>query len=128
MRAKEWGLELEYVRMDSWYARLENWKLIASLGWRFLTRLKSNRPVNPGGRGNGLLSKVEIHPEGRVVHLRDFGFVKVFRAVSRDGDVEYWATNDLGMPAERRTQLEKWGWGIEIYHLALQPFNCITPK
>jgi len=59
----------------------------------FLTRLKSNRRVNPDGRGNVPISEVEIPAEGWVVHLRGLGFVKVFRMVSTDGDAEYWATN-----------------------------------
>ena len=50
--------------------------LIASFGWHFLTRLKGNRLVNPDGSGNVPISEVEIPAEGRVVHLRDFGFVE----------------------------------------------------
>jgi putative transposase len=38
--------------MDSWYASLENLKWIASVGWHFVTRLRSNRLVNPDGLGN----------------------------------------------------------------------------
>ncbi|MFA0758932.1 MAG: hypothetical protein PVTTEEND_000214 [Candidatus Fervidibacter sp.] len=95
--AKERGFEPEYVLMDSWYSGLENLKLVFGFGWLFLTRLKSNRMVNPDGKGNVPISKVEIPAEGRVVWLRGFGFVKVFRKVSKDGDAEYWATNDLGM-------------------------------
>jgi len=81
------GFEPEYVMMDSWYSGLENLKLIASLGW-FLSRIKSNRIVNPDGKGNRPIREVEIPPEGRVVHLCGFGFVKVFRTVSQDGDAE----------------------------------------
>lgn len=58
------------------------------------------------------ISRVDLLGEGRVVHLRGFGFVKVFRIVSKDGDTEYWATNDLEMAVEKRAQLEKQGWGI----------------
>lgn len=96
-RAKERGFEPEYVLMDSWYSGLEKLKLIASLGWLFLTRLKSNRMVNDG-KGNVPISWVEIPKEGRIVHLRGFGFVKVFRTVSKDGDAEYWVTNDFAKP------------------------------
>jgi hypothetical protein len=118
--AKERGFVPEYVLMDSWYSGLENLKLIASFGWFFLTRLKSNRRVNPDGRGNVPIREVEIPAEGRVVHLRGFGFVKVFRMVSTDGDAEYWATNDLGMTEGKRAELERQGWGIEVYHRGLK--------
>jgi putative transposase len=67
--------------------------------------------VNPGGRGNRPIGEVDIPPAGRVVHLRGFGFVRVFRAVSQEGGAEYWATNDLGMTEEKRKELERRGWG-----------------
>jgi hypothetical protein len=85
-----------------------------------LERLKSNRRVNPDGRGNVPIREVEIPAEGRVVHLRGFGFVKVFRMVSTDGDAESWATNDLGMTEGKRAELERQGWGIEVYHRGLK--------
>jgi len=118
--AKERGFEPEYVLMDSWYSSLGNLKFIASQGWLFLTRLKSNRRVNPDGKGNIPLSTLDIPPEGRVVHLRGFGWVKVFRKVSQNGGWEYWATNDLQMREEKRAELEKEGWGIELYHRGLK--------
>jgi len=71
--------------MDSWYSALKNLKLIASFGWFFLTRLKRNRLVNSDGVGNRPISEVEIPPKGRVVHLKGFGFVRVFRTVSKEG-------------------------------------------
>ncbi len=64
--------------------------------------------------------EVDIPVEGRVVHLRGFGFVKVFRTVSQEGDVEYWATNDLEMTEAKQAALEKAGWGVEVYHRGLK--------
>ncbi len=58
--AKERGFEPEDVLMDSWYSGLENLKLILGFGWLFLTRLKSNRLINPEGRGNVSISSVDI--------------------------------------------------------------------
>jgi len=120
LKAKERGFSPEYVLMDSWYSALKNLKLIASFGWFFLTRLKSNRLVNPDGRGNVPISSVEIPKEGKVVHLKGFGFVKVFRTVSKEGEAEYWATNDLKMTEAKRAELEREGWGIEVYHRGLK--------
>ena len=45
------------------------------------------------------------------MHLWGFGFVRVFRMVS----------NDLGMTEGKRKELERRGWGIEIYHQGLKP-------
>ena len=61
--------------------------------------------------------QVEIPTAGRIVHLKGFGMIRVFRTVSRDGDVEYWATDDLGMQEEKRETLTNAGWGIEVYHM-----------
>jgi hypothetical protein len=58
------GFAPAYVVMDSWYASLENLKWIASVGWHFVTRLRSNRLVNPDGLGNRPISTVDIPLEG----------------------------------------------------------------
>jgi len=97
--AKDRGFEPEYMLMDIWYSGLENLKLVRGFGWLFLTRLKSNRLINPDGKGNVPISQVEIPAEGRVVHLRGFGFVKV-----------------LG----KRAGIKRQGWGIEVYHRGLK--------
>jgi putative transposase len=56
--------------------------------------------------------QVEIPPEGFVLHLKSFGFVKVFRTASRDGNAEHWATDDLQMEESTREDQEErcWGW------------------
>jgi hypothetical protein len=100
------------VLFDSWYASLRNLKSIRDYGWHWLTRLKSNRLVNPDGEGNIPISQVAIPPEGRVVHLKGYGFIKVFRTVSQNGGEEYWAS-DLQMD-EERGELESQGRGIEV--------------
>ncbi len=119
-KAKERGFQPKYVLFDSWYSSLENLKTVRHLEWNFLSRLKDNRLVNPDGEGNISISKVEIPSEGRIVHLRGFGFVKVFRTVSKEGDEEYWVTSDCSMTESRREVLEKQGWGIETYHRGLK--------
>ena len=55
-----------------------------------------------------------------MVHLKGFGFVKVFRTVSRDGNAEHWATDDLQMEESTRNDLEDRGWGIEVYHWGIK--------
>jgi hypothetical protein len=114
--AKERGFSVSYVLFDSWYSSLENLKTIREYGWHFFTRLKSNRLVNPDRTYNVPVSSIEIPPEGRIVHLKGFGMVKVFKTVSREGDVDYWATDDLGMNEEKRKELAGEAWGIELFH------------
>lgn len=77
--AHQRGFAPRYVLFDSWYSSLDNLKAIRSYVWRWLCRLKSNRLVNPDKSGNVAIEEVEIPAEGRIVHLKAYGMVKVFR-------------------------------------------------
>lgn len=118
--AKQRGFEPEFVLFDSWYASLENLKFLNRQGWRWLTRLMKNRLVNPNGRGNVRIEEVDIPDYGRRVHLRGYGWIRVFKTVDAKGEIAYWATNELGMTEAQREELAKQGWGIEIYHRGLK--------
>ncbi|WP_155398311.1 hypothetical protein [Methanosarcina barkeri] len=39
------------------------------------------------------LETIDIPPKGRVVHLKTYGFVKMFRIVSKDGDTQHRVTD-----------------------------------
>ena len=122
----------EYVVFDSWYSGLDNLKKIRDLGWTFFTRLEKNRKVNPDDTYNRQIQEIDIPEEGRKVHLKGFGFVKVFRTVSTDGDaedaeesekkVQYWATSDLEMTETKREELARRAWGVETYHRRLKQY------
>lgn len=96
----------------SWYSSLENLKLICGYGWIWLTRLHRNRHVNLDNRGNRPVSEVDISPTGTVVHLKGYGFVKVFKMVAPDGDIDYWATNNLKLGELQRLQWAEFAWTI----------------
>ena len=87
-RAAEREFAPEIVLFDSWYSGLDNLKKVRALEWTFLTRLKKNRKVNPDDSFNRRIENVPIPEDGRVLHLKGFGFVKVFRTGSTDGDAE----------------------------------------
>ena len=55
------------MAFDSWYSGLDNLKLVRSFGWIWLTRLKTNRKVNPDREGLRAVSEVEVGEAGRVV-------------------------------------------------------------
>ena len=118
--AWERGFRPSYVLFDSWYSSLENLKKLRECDWRWLTQFRCNRRVNPDGTGNVRIDAVDIPPGGREAHLRGYGFIKVFRTVSPNGDVEHWATNDLGMTPQQREALKDQAWGIETYHRGLK--------
>jgi hypothetical protein len=116
------GFNPEYVCFDSWYGSLENLKLIKGLGWNWLTRLKPNRLVNPDQNGNVPVARVNVGRIGRVVHLKGYGFIKIFRIVALDGDTEYWATSHLEMSELDRLSTAEKTWMIENYHRGIKQF------
>jgi len=68
------------------------------------------------------LETVDIPPKGRVVHLKAYGFVKVFRIVSKDGDTQHWVTDMQEMEEPEREDLAKKSWKIEEYHRGIKQF------
>jgi DDE superfamily endonuclease len=120
--ARKRGFQPRCVVFDSWYSGLENLKLIRSFDWLWLTRLKSNRKVNPDREGLRPVSTVEIGEHGRVVWLEGYGLVRVFKIVATDGDVELWATNQLEMTDLERVTWASFAWTIENYHRGLKQF------
>lgn len=118
--AHERGLKPKCVAFDSWFSALANLKLIASYGWIWLTRLKRNRLINPAQTANRPIGEVAIAATGTVVHLKGYGFIQVFKMVAPDGDIDYWATNDLQMGSLQRQQWAEFEWSIEEYHRGLK--------
>jgi hypothetical protein len=108
------------VAFDGWYSGLENLKRLRGLGWRWLTRLKKNRRVNLDRQGLKAVGETAIEAGGTVVHLEGYGLIRVFRIVSRDGDTEYWATDDLAMDELTRLGLAEQTWAIENDHRGLK--------
>jgi putative transposase len=119
------GFQPACVVFDSWYAGLDNLKLIGSFQWIWLTRLKSNRKVNPDRQGLRPISEVEIGEQGRVVWLEGYGLIRVFKIVTTDGDIELWATNKVEMDELERIKWANFAWTIENYHRGVQQFCLI---
>src|SRR5260370_6833564 len=105
--ADERGFRPKIVGFDGWYASLENLKPIRTYQWHWFTRLKGNRLVNPDDTGNVPLSTLSIPPNGRVVHLKGYGFIRVFRTVAPDAAPEYWATSALQITEAAQPQCSR---------------------
>ena len=119
--AHDRGFAPDCVAFDGWYSSLENLKLIRSLGWRWLTRLKVNRRVNLDQQGTKTVDETAIEAGGTVVHLQGYRLIRIFRIVFRDGDTEHWATDDLAMDELTRLAFVKRTWAIENDHRGLKP-------
>ena len=120
--AKQRGFTPKCVLFDSWYGSLDNLKTIRNLGWSWLTQLKSNRQVDPDRSGNRAISEVEIRESATILHLKGYGFIKVFKLVARNGDIEYWATNKVDMTELERVKFTDMAWTIETYHRGIKQF------
>lgn len=92
-------IKAKTVLFDSWYASVENLKLIHRMGLYFLTSLKSNRMVSLSKEtGYVHLDKVEWTEErlsnGVLVHLKELPFlVRLFKIVAENGDIDWMITN-----------------------------------
>lgn len=120
--AYERGFMPRLVGFDSWYASLSNLKMLRACDWRWLTQLKANRLVDPDGAGNRPLSQIVIGMTGQVVHLKGYGFIKVFKIAAPDGSIEYWATSDLSLRLDQLAEEAAQVWHIEEYHRGLKQF------
>ncbi len=120
--ARDRDFQPRIVLFDSWYTSIDNLKTLRNFGWHWLTRLKKNRLVNPDKTKNMQIHEIDIPPVGRIVHLKAYGFIKVFKIVSKDGDIEYWATDLLDMDEPKREKLGLISWNIEEYHRGIKQF------
>lgn len=98
-----------------------------ALGWHFLTRLKANRQVNPERGGLQAVSSIEISDVGRVVWLKGFGLVKVFRIVATDGSAEHWASSQIEITELERVKYADYSWQIEHFHRGIKQ-QCLIER
>ena len=130
--AHQRGFCPECVVFDSWYSSLKNLKTIRQHQWHWLTQLKSNRHVNLDKQGNQPVCELSISQKGTIVHLKGYGLIQVFKIVSLNGDIEYWATSNLSMNELFRLKYAELSWSIEVYHQGIKQFvgveRCFARK
>ncbi len=117
------GLKCRTILFDSWYASVNNLKLIHRCGWTFFTTLKSNRLVSLSKEtGYVHLQDIEWTAEqlkmGIAVKLKEVPFlVQLFKIVATNGDIEWVITNDLAclsaVVAENNCDIR---WQVEQLH------------
>jgi hypothetical protein len=115
--AKNRGLEPEMVVADSWYSSLDNLKSIRSHGWDWVVGLRSNRLVN---KAHIQLGKLDIPDDGLEVHLKGYGWVKVFRFEGKNGRTDYIGTSRLDLTREQVKLYFGRRWSIEVMHRELK--------
>jgi len=121
-QAKQRGLSPKCVCFDSWYSSLDNLKLIRTLDWTWLCRLKSNRLVRVDFGPPQPISAVAADEHGREVYLPGYGLIRVFRVVAANGDTDFWASSDLGMDGLTRLKYAEFSWRVEEYHRGIKQY------
>jgi hypothetical protein len=112
------------IAFDSWYASADNLKLIHRSGWTFFTTLKSNRKVSLSKEtGYQDLEAIEWTKEtlisGPLVRIREVPFwLKLFKLVATNGDIEWVITNNLTEDFTRLRAVEaiQVRWQVEEFH------------
>lgn len=99
---------------------LDNLKLVRSFCWHWLTQVKSNHLVDPDGQGNRAVRDILFPAHGRKVHLKGYKWIKGFKAVSKIGDVEFWAISNLEMFLEQCALHALDACQIEVHHQGLK--------
>ena len=112
------------IAFDSWYASVDNLKLVHRSGWTFYTNLKSNRKVSLTKEiGYQDLAEIEWTREqlisGQLVRIKEVPFwLKLFKLVDTNGDIEWVITNKLAedFTRLRAIQAVQVRWQVEEFH------------
>lgn len=111
------GIKPSVVVFDSRYGSVKNMKFLTKHNLFWVTTLSGNRIVDFGEH----IADKAIPEEGLVVHLRAYGWIRVFKIFSQaKGEVEYMATNNLEMTRMDIKTVAAQRWKIEEYHRGLK--------
>jgi hypothetical protein len=118
------AIKARNIAFDSWYASVENLKMIHRSGWTFYTNLKSNRKVSISKDiGYQDLAELEWSQEelisGKSVRLKEVPFwLKLFKLVDTEGNIEWVITNKLAedFTRLRAIQAVQVRWQVEEFH------------
>lgn len=110
----------QYCLIDTWYTSVENLKLLGDLNWKWIAPLQKNRIVSTAPKQYHHIEELNIPEQGIGVHLKAYGFIKVFKEVSPQGDIEYRGTNDLNLSKSDVEGIYGKRWKIEEYHRGLK--------
>ncbi len=114
--AKHRGINPKAVVFGAWYSSVDNLNLITDLGWTWYCPIRANRVVNYTEH----LEQLDIPKEGLIVHLKMVGPTRVFKFNSKDGDIEYWATNNLDATPDDIIIARARRWSVEEFHRGLR--------
>lgn len=129
LRAKsDKQIKARTLLFDSWYASVDNLKLVVRLAMFFVTTLKDNRLVSLS-KAAGYIHLQEIEwtdqrlREGVSVKLKEVPFkVQLFKVVATNGDIDWIITNDFSssLTCQVVQDASDVAWQIEQLHRELK--------
>lgn len=129
---KDKGIKANIVLFDSWYASVENIKLIHRMPMQFITTLKENRLISLSKEGGYIhLQEIEWTNErqkyGVEIKLQEVPFhVQLFKLVAPNGNVDWVITNcPEKISADLIQKENKVRWNIETMHRELKQLTGI---
>ena len=120
-----WGLRPAFTTGDSWYSCEKNLKTVKNHRMGLMFAVQANRTVSVEKSAWVQVQRLDIADEGRMVWLRNFGPVKLFRTRLKDQLRHYVVC----LPDAQRNsaftrldfqKLHDQHWGIEQYHRLLK--------
>ncbi len=126
MEVISWGLRPWLVTGDSWYSGVENLKFLRHQKLGFLFGVEKNRTVSNEPQEYRQVQSLEIPESGLVTHLKEFGFVKLFRLAFRKEDNRHYILYLPDLETLKQTDSAEFQrihdihWGIENFHRAVK--------
>jgi len=126
-------IRAKYILFDSWYASVANLKYIHRQGRIFYTTLKSNRLMSLSKEAGYIhLQDIDWTPErlknGVRVKLKEVPFfVKLFKVVAKNGDIDWVITNDpaIDLTTDRVRGRNAVRWDVECFHREIKQLTGI---
>lgn len=122
----DWGLKPRLITGDSWYSGIENLKFLKNQKLSFLFGIEKNRTVSNEPGKYCQVGSLEITNEGLITHLREFGFIKLFRKDFKKDDSRHYIVyfpeeEDLEQVTRKEfVTIHDTHWGIESFHRAIK--------
>lgn len=121
-------IKAKRILFDSWYASVDNLKLVDRLGLTFFTTLKSNRMVSLSKEDGWIhLDEIDWTKErlqnGMMVKLKAVPFkVRLFKVVATNGDIDWVITNcpDETLTTQAAQEASDVRWQVEELHRGLK--------
>ena len=121
-----WGFKPSLVTGDSWYSGVENLKFLRNQKLGFLFGVEKNRTVSNEPGKYSQVGNLEISEEGLITHLKEFGFIKLFRKDFKKEDSRhyiFYLPDDEELKLISRSEfisIHDTHWGIEAFHRAIK--------